>query len=132
MGGLISHEVIMGKANKQKTNKQLHQQLHLYSTVDSSCIYYLRQGCTNSWGQVATASEILSWHLISIDLQNGTSFMPKIRRWFLDFSENLCTPTHTSLLKKKFCVKCLFLCQQNGSHGTPGFIESKDMATDEQ
>ena len=57
MSGLINHEVIMGKANKQKTNKELHQQPHLYSAVDSSCIYYLTQGCTNSRGQVATASE---------------------------------------------------------------------------
>lgn len=60
MSGLINHEAIMGKANKQKTNKQLHQQLHLYSTVDSSCIYYLRQGCTNSRGQVTMASEFFT------------------------------------------------------------------------
>jgi hypothetical protein len=51
---LLNHEVIMGNANKK--DKQLYQQLHLFSTVDRSCIYYLRQGRTNSRVQVATAS----------------------------------------------------------------------------
>jgi len=85
---------------KQK-NKQLYQQLHLYSTVDSSCIFHLRQGCTNSRDRVAMASEFLfHWRLISVGPQNGIFFMSRIRRWLLDFSENLCTPNLNLSLKE--------------------------------
>jgi hypothetical protein len=62
MSALLNHEVIMGKAKKKKKEEeeQLYQQLHLISTVNSSCIYYLRQGRTNSRVQVATASEFFT------------------------------------------------------------------------
>jgi len=98
MGGLINHEVIMDKANK-KTNSSTS---NCTSTLQSTARVFtiLDRGAQIQGARSPRPVNFVRWRLISVGPQNGAFFIPKIRMWLFDFSENLCTANLTSLVKR--------------------------------